>query len=293
MQRGQVTVSARTAAWLLCVSAFAIFTLHGASDAATPTPADGGRSYGFIGVGMAPVTPEEAKLLGLPPGQTTGVIVRNVIPGAPAEKAGLRTGDVIVTFDGEEVHNPRELLQAVAFRSVGHNYLIEYFRRNPGSATAGDRFRTQIKLAERTDGANVERLLADDLNENLAPVEPVGGDPLAVAGLSIGPAQEGQLREGLRVFSVVPNSDAAMAGFFVGDRIVEIEGRKVNTREEFIQALTAASTATAAAGKPVQVVYFRDGKKRQARWHLSTPLFTPTPTMTSTPAPYMPQRIKQ
>jgi serine protease Do len=267
--------------------------MPGPSGAATPTPADGGRSYGFIGVGMAPVTPEEAKMLGLPAGQTSGVLVRNVIPGAPAERAGLRTGDVIIALDGELVQNPRELLQAVAFRTIGNDYMIEYFRHRPGVPGEAERLRARIKLAERNDGANVERLLADDLNENLAPVEPVGGDPLAVAGLSIGPAKEGELREGLRVFSVVPNSDAAMAGFFVGDRIVEIEGRKVNTREEFIQALTAASTAAAAAGKPVQVVYFRDGKKRQARWHITAPLFTPTPTMTPTPAPYIPQRIKQ
>jgi serine protease Do len=123
---------------------------------------------------MAPVTPEEAKMLGLPAGQTSGVLVRNVIPGAPAERAGLRTGDVIIALDGELVQNPRELLQAVAFRTIGNDYMIEYFRHRPGVPGEAERLRARIKLAERNDGANVERLLADDLNENLAPVEPVG-----------------------------------------------------------------------------------------------------------------------
>ncbi len=65
---------------------------------------DGKVHYARIGVRLAPLTPVMARQLGLDEG-TKGILVGGVLPGSPAEKAGLKEGDVIIGFAGEKVVN--------------------------------------------------------------------------------------------------------------------------------------------------------------------------------------------
>ena len=75
--------------------------------------ADSGKvTRGWMGVGLGEVSPEAARILGLP--DTKGAIVAQVEPGSPAERAGLRREDVIVAYNGREILAPRDLMLAVA-----------------------------------------------------------------------------------------------------------------------------------------------------------------------------------
>jgi serine protease Do len=65
---------------------------------------DGRVHYSRIGVRLAPLTPVIARELGLDPG-TKGILVAGVLPGTPADKAGLKEGDIIVGFAGDKVVN--------------------------------------------------------------------------------------------------------------------------------------------------------------------------------------------
>ncbi len=65
---------------------------------------DGKVHYARIGIELAPLTPPLARQLGLEQG-TKGVLVGDVVPGSPADKAGLKQGDVITSFAGEKVHD--------------------------------------------------------------------------------------------------------------------------------------------------------------------------------------------
>src|SRR2546421_8779130 len=71
----------------------------------------------MLGVGIQPVTADLASGLGLK--EARGVIVNSVTPGGPAEKAGIKTGDVILQFNGKDVNDPNILRNSVAATEPG------------------------------------------------------------------------------------------------------------------------------------------------------------------------------
>lgn len=72
---------------------------------------------GWLGVNIQPLTPELAKSFGLKEKQ--GVLIADVVEGGPADKAGLKRGDLIVSFDGKEAANTRQLRNLVANTTPG------------------------------------------------------------------------------------------------------------------------------------------------------------------------------
>ena len=87
-----------------------------------------------IGIKLGVLTPVLAKQLGLEPG-AKGILVDDVVPGSPAEKAGLKQGDVIVGFAGEKVTNRPTFRLKVASSPAGKSYEIDYFREGKRQST--------------------------------------------------------------------------------------------------------------------------------------------------------------
>jgi serine protease Do len=87
-----------------------------------------------IGIKLGVLTPVLAKQLGLEPG-TKGILIDDVVPGSPAEKAGLKQGDVIVGFAGEKVTSRPTFRLKVASSPAGKSYEIDYFREGKRQAT--------------------------------------------------------------------------------------------------------------------------------------------------------------
>ncbi len=83
------------------------------------------RSY--LGIRIEELTPAAAAELQLPP--RSGVYVRDVIAESPAEKAGLRTNDVIVEFAGQRVRGPRDLQDVVEVEPIGSDQPLKILRR--------------------------------------------------------------------------------------------------------------------------------------------------------------------
>lgn len=81
---------------------------------------------GEIGADVQTITPALARGLGL--NQTWGVIVSDVTPGSPAEKAGLESGDVILSLDGKPMENGRQFDVNLYRRSEGEAVEVEYLR---------------------------------------------------------------------------------------------------------------------------------------------------------------------
>jgi serine protease Do len=80
-----------------------------------------------IGIKLGLLTPVLAKQLGLETG-AKGILVDEVVPGSPADKAGLKQGDVIVGFAGDKVTSRPAFRLKVSSSSVGKSYEIDYFR---------------------------------------------------------------------------------------------------------------------------------------------------------------------
>ena len=94
---------------------------------------------GRLGVQIQALTPELAKSFGL--NDTKGVLVASVEPRSPAEKAGLQSGDVILTFNGKPVQSANELPRIVAGTKPGSTVTLEIWRsgaRRQVQATLGE-----------------------------------------------------------------------------------------------------------------------------------------------------------
>jgi Do/DeqQ family serine protease len=72
---------------------------------------------GWLGVGIQSLTPELAKSFGV--GADEGILVNQVMPKSPAEAAGLKTGDLILSVDGKPVKDPRELQRIIGDAEIG------------------------------------------------------------------------------------------------------------------------------------------------------------------------------
>ncbi|MCI0469782.1 MAG: Do family serine endopeptidase, partial [Nitrospirae bacterium] len=81
---------------------------------------------GWLGVTVQPLTPELSKQFEIK--EEKGVLVGDVVEDGPAEKAGLRRGDVIVEFDGKEVNEPSVLRNMVATYPLNKEVVVKYLR---------------------------------------------------------------------------------------------------------------------------------------------------------------------
>lgn len=81
---------------------------------------------GWLGVMIQPLTPELAKRLGLK--EEKGALVSDVVEGGPADKAGIKGGDLIIEFDGKKVDNPSHLRNMVANTAPGSEVPLKIVR---------------------------------------------------------------------------------------------------------------------------------------------------------------------
>jgi serine protease Do len=195
---------------------------------------------GRLGVTVQGVNGDLAAGLGLD--KAEGAIVSDVTPGSAADKAGLQTGDVILSFEGRPVSDTN------AFRN-------EIAGTKPGST---------VTLQVRRDGKTRE---VKATLEEMAPARTAGGrsegarDDAARFGLTVQPltpelAARLELERdatGLVVTNVDPSGAAASAGLREGDVIQQVNGRAVRSADELRAGLEAASE------KPAVLLVARGG----------------------------------
>jgi serine protease Do len=165
------------------------------------------------------------KALGAP----YGVVIEGVEPGSPAEKAGLKGGDVITSVNGTPVKSGNDLVNPIASAPIGSTIKLTYFRdkqQKLANATVEDRTR----VFPNTQGR------MSNTPEESAPVE----FGLHVESLSPERAQrvgvEGM--KGVVVSEVEPTSFADDIGFGRGDVIAEVNGQAVTSIEEYRHAVS-------------------------------------------------------
>ncbi len=164
---------------------------------------NGSVQRGWLGVGIAPVTPEIASSLRL--ADAKGAMVNSVTEDSPAAKAGLREGDVILSYGGQPVNTVRDLTRAVADTKAGTTRDIRIFRD-------GREQTLKVNIAALKDDSNRPVLAS------AAPGVTKGGEAdLAGLGLTVAPGPNG-----LVISNVKINSAAAEAGIRAGDRLVRV-----------------------------------------------------------------------
>jgi serine protease Do len=80
----------------------------------------------YVGIYVDALPPDRAKKLGLD--HAHGALVKSVIPGGPAARAGLRAGDVILSFGGREIESARELPWIASLAGIDREVPVEVWR---------------------------------------------------------------------------------------------------------------------------------------------------------------------
>ncbi|HYO81901.1 MAG TPA: DegQ family serine endoprotease [Bryobacteraceae bacterium] len=184
---------------------------------------------GYMGAGVQEVTPELGRAFKLP--QASGAAITSVEPDSPAEKGGLRAGDVVTAINGEPVADDRALRLRISRTAPGTAVKLSVQRaEGPTTVTV-----TLGRFPDRA-GATPGEESGPGLRE---------GEASALEGVSVTPLtpeiteelQLGRNVRGVVVTRVTPASAAAEAGLRRGDVIMQVNRRPVTTAREFEQAI--------------------------------------------------------
>jgi membrane-associated protease RseP (regulator of RpoE activity) len=166
-----------------------------------------------------------------------GVMLDAVLPGTPAENAGLRDGDLIQRFDGKTINSEEDMRDTLRRTPVGKTVEVAYTR--DGTART-----TMLKT------------ISPDDYDTQAFLPPGGTGYWGVSGLERVRVEGGDASYGVRLGSVSKNQPAEIAGLERGDIIVSFNGNPVRTTTGL-----ASYIDHAAPGSVVSVGVMRDGRR--------------------------------
>ncbi len=170
---------------------------------------------GYLGVYLQDITAELAKNFKL--SNTEGALVTEVIPDSPAEKAGIKAGDVIMEFAGKPIKTVAELRNRVAFSGVGEAVAVIVIRD-------GERQSLSVNLGEKPD-------------ETVSQTEQKSAGKFGIAIANLTPELRQQFhtqaKAGVVILDIDPTGLAAQIGLNVGDVILELNRRPITNIEDF------------------------------------------------------------
>jgi Do/DeqQ family serine protease len=196
-----------------------------------------------LGVTVQPITADLASSLGL--SDVRGALVNQVEPGSPAERAGIKQGDVITEVQGRRVSDGNELRNAISNLAPGTSVPVKVVRDGRTS-----------ELSATLDELKASNATGEDRDESGSSAAP-GRFGMQVAPLTPELARRYELPRtvtGVVVTDVDPNGVAAESGVQPNDVIEKVNGKATTTVAE----LKAAIERT--GGKPVLVLVNRQGQ---------------------------------
>ena len=188
---------------------------------------------GWLGVYIQDVDKNLAQSLGLEKPQ--GALLAQLEPGSPADKAGLKAGDVVIRFHGQTVVDASDLPHIVGLLSAGDEVDATVVRR-------GKKRTLSVEIGARPGDSSVAATGGDILG-------------LEVAELDTEALEKARLQGGVSVVKVYPNSAASEAGLQVGDTLVQLGYQTLANVGDYEEILTQLP-----AGTPVALRFFRRGR---------------------------------
>ena len=180
-------------------------------------------SRGWLGITIQDIDEGMVKALGLP--NAKGVLIGSVLSGEPAEKAGMRAGDVIIRISQSDVASSSELLRVVADIKPGTEVKVALLRD-------GRELTVNVELGERSTGQAQRnnpsmQQQSDDSGLGIS-VRPLTGDDIRALQI---PSDT----KGLLIAEVRPGSPAAHAGLHGGDIILSVNLSPVTSPADFAE----------------------------------------------------------
>ncbi len=175
---------------------------------------------GQLGVYAQDLTPELAEAFGT--GRIQGAVIAQVTPNSPAQKAGLRPGDIVLSIDGHKVHNAAELRNRIGVMRVGERLRLEVLRNG-----------RRLNIEARIEAPKLTTLDAGKMNPRL--------EGAVLANIPDNHPLYGKVT-GVMVAAVEPGSPAWAAGLRKGDVITSINRHPVGTIDDARAALRSSKT---------------------------------------------------
>jgi serine protease Do len=225
-----------------------------ASNVADKLIKDGKVSRARIGIALEPLTPAFAKQFGLD-GKTKGVVVGQILKGSPAEKAGLKSGDIITGFNGQPVVSVPTFRLNVAACDVGKSYPVTYYREGKEQTTSiapAPAEKVVFDVEKPAESDQPEAKLADSAKVEL---KDFGLEVQAVTpelANSLGHAKDVQ---GVLISSVKEGSPAEAAGLEQGMVITKV------VKDKKINAVKSVKDFQDLAGKSDELALYVQGAK--------------------------------
>ena len=230
--------------WISLIGIVSFLSSPARANDPDPAPVD---DPAFLGVKLAPV-PEAlaAHLKG-----SGGTIIEEVVPGSPAEKAGLKRHDLVVSVNGNALKSPDELRALVV-------------KSKPGEAV-------KLGVVRGSEKLDIEATLGSMPSEDLAEVLPVkpGKEAVHRGFLGVGPAEVPPvlaahlgLKDGAGVVigDVLKESPAEKAGLEINDIITSIDGHAIGGAQDFLKTMGARK-----AGDEVKLEIYHKGEKKSVK----------------------------
>jgi serine protease Do len=168
---------------------------------------------GWLGVVVQPLDEKLAKSFGLK--ETEGALIADVVEGDPADRAGIKAGDVVIEVNGKKIADHRELTAMIGRMSPGEIVKLTIIRN-------GQRKVINVKLGERKEESLASR-----------PSMGKGESPVVVESLTPQEKSSLGISYGVKVVNIDVNSNAYAAGLRNGDVIVWINRNNVDKPETF------------------------------------------------------------
>ncbi|MCL6582119.1 MAG: DegQ family serine endoprotease [bacterium] len=169
---------------------------------------------GWLGLVIQKVTPDLAKSFGLK--ENRGALVAEVVEGSPADKAGIKQGDVIISFNGKEINEYTDLSRMAGLTRPGTKVRLELIR---------DMKKKEVEVEIGTfssEAAVAKGPVETELGMTLQNITPELADHFDLSETS-----------GVLVTNVIPGSAADKANIRRGDIIIEVNRQKVANVSEF------------------------------------------------------------
>jgi Do/DeqQ family serine protease len=165
----------------------------------------------WLGAKLQEVTPEIAESLGLK--RPSGALVASVVPDSPAARAGIKTGDVIVSIDGTVVDDPNSFDYRFATKPLGGNAQIVLLRQGRETSVA-----ISLQSAPETPREEIEiKSRSPFLGATVANLSPALADDLRLDTQS----------RGVVIVNVADGSAAQSVGFQKGDIVLSVNNQKI------------------------------------------------------------------
>jgi len=211
-----------------------------------------------VGIQLEPLAPAMAKQLGLDP-KVKGVLIADILKGSPAEKAGLKSGDVITGFNGAPVVSVPTFRLTVASSEPGHEFSLTYWRD-------GKEHTTTIVPAP------AEKVVFAQEKEPAKPASPEADKPakaeISDFGLEVQPVTPELLTQfghpkdskGLLISDVKEGSPAETVGLEAGQLITRI------VKDQRVQTVTSVKEFQDLAGKSDEIAFYVESKNGPGRF---------------------------